>query len=83
MDAVIAVDTAVCHLAGSMGVPTILLLRYSADWKWGVNDTTPWYPSMRILRQPEPGDWPGLVARMRTLLTDTQHGLLPRILGCA
>ena len=58
LDAVIAVDTAVAHLAGAMGKPVFLLDRYDNCWRWlhGRADT-PWYPSMTIFRQPRPGDW--------------------------
>lgn len=58
MDMVITVDTATAHIAGSLGVPTLLMLPYSPDWRWGLTgDTTEWYPSMKIARQHRPGDW--------------------------
>jgi Tfp pilus assembly protein PilF len=62
MDLVITVDTALAHLAGAMGVPTFLLLHAFPDWRWllGRNDS-PWYPTMRIYRQPAPGDWNSVV----------------------
>lgn len=50
LDAVVAVDTAVAHLAGNAGVSTQLLLCAHEDWRWGLRDTTPWYPTMRIHR---------------------------------
>ena len=58
LDAVIAVDTSVAHLAGAMGKPVFLLDRYDNCWRWlhGRADT-PWYPTMTIFRQPRPGDW--------------------------
>jgi hypothetical protein len=61
LDCVISVDTAICHLAGSLGVPTLTLLRCAADAKWGHLDTTSLYPSMRLIRQRTPGDWLGVV----------------------
>jgi hypothetical protein len=62
MDLVITVDTAVAHLAGAMGIPTFLLLSSLPDWRWmmGRKDS-PWYPTMRLYRQPIPGDWDAVV----------------------
>jgi tetratricopeptide (TPR) repeat protein len=58
MDVVITVDTAMAHLSGALGKKTFLLLPYSPDWRWMLNrKSTPWYPSMDIIRQPRPGDW--------------------------
>jgi hypothetical protein len=56
MDVVVSVDTAVAHIAGAMGIPTILLLGKQHDWRWGIDDeTTYWYPKTRIMRLN--GDW--------------------------
>ena len=62
LDVVIAVDTAVAHLAGAMGKRLLLLLPYAADFRWlrGRSDS-PWYPSATLLRQPRFGDWDGVV----------------------
>ncbi|HEX2941293.1 MAG TPA: hypothetical protein VHO91_09615 [Rhodopila sp.] len=55
---VVTVDTMVAHLAGTLGRPTFLLLKHDADWRWMERRTdSPWYPSMRLFRQPEPGNW--------------------------
>jgi tetratricopeptide (TPR) repeat protein len=69
MNCVITVDTAVAHLAGTMGVKTFLLLSYCPDGRWGTsNDRTPWYPSMTLVRQSSRGDWASVVAKLSDLL---------------
>jgi hypothetical protein len=70
LDLVIAVDTAVAHLAGALQRPTWLLLPHSADFRWlQQRSDSPWYPgSMRLFRQPYPGDWPGLVKELHAAL---------------
>jgi tetratricopeptide (TPR) repeat protein len=74
LDAVIAVDTAVAHLAGAMGKPLFLLLPFAADFRWlrGRADS-PWYPSARLFRQPQFGDWDGTVERLRHELAQLDH----------
>ncbi len=58
MDLLITVDTAVAHLAGAMGIPTFLLLPFQPDFRWLLGrEDSPWYPSMRLYRQPAYGDW--------------------------
>ena len=62
LDLVITVDTMVAHLAGTLGRPTWLLLKHEADWRWMDGQTeSPWYPSMRLFRQPAPGGWGAVV----------------------
>ena len=66
LDLVISVDTAAAHLAGSVGVPTWLLLPHAPDHRWMLGRTdSPWYPSMRLYRQSERGAWDGVIARVR------------------
>ena len=62
LDLVIAADTSVSHLAGALGKPVWLLNRFDTCWRWLLErDDSPWYPTMRIFRQPEPGDWASVV----------------------
>ena len=62
LDAVIAVDTAVAHLVGAMGKPLFLLLPFAADFRWlRERADSPWYPSARLFRQPQFGDWNSVV----------------------
>ena len=69
LDLVISVDSAIAHLAGSLGKPTWLLLNYVPDWRWGLDgENTDWYPSMRVFRQQKPGDWPGLLKTVQEQL---------------
>jgi hypothetical protein len=57
-DLVISSDSGIAHLAGALGLTTWLLLDYAPDWRWGGRgDRTIWYPSMRLFRQEQLGDW--------------------------
>ena len=72
MDLVITVDTALAHLAGALGIPTFLLLHAFPDWRWFLaRQDSPWYPTMRIYRQPHPGDWESV---LRQVLSDLNLG---------
>lgn len=66
MDIMIAVDGAVAHLAGALGKETWVIAPVSPDWRWGTSgDTTPWYPSVRVLRAERRADWQGLLDQTR------------------
>jgi tetratricopeptide (TPR) repeat protein len=69
LDLVVAVDTAVAHLAGAMGKPVWILLPFSADFRWLIErDDSPWYPSARLFRQRRIGDWDDVIERVREAL---------------
>jgi len=68
-DLVITSDTYVAHLAGGMGKKTWLLLHQVPDWRWGLKgDKTFWYPSLRIFRQQEAGNWDEVIEHVRRAL---------------
>ncbi len=66
VDLLLTVDTAMAHLAGALGRPVWLMVAFSPDWRWmfGRRDS-PWYPSLRLFRQPFPGDWDTVIAHVR------------------
>jgi len=65
LDLVISVDSMPAHLAGALGVPVWTLLHVDADWRWMERrEDTPWYPTMRLLRQEHPGAWEPVIARV-------------------
>lgn len=69
LDLVITVDSAVAHLAGSMGKKTWILLPFSPDWRWQLErKDSPWYSTVRLFRQTQIGDWQEVLERMKIML---------------
>lgn len=69
LDLVISVDSAVAHLAGALGKPTWLLLPFAPDWRWQLErEDSPWYPTLRLFRQPRPNDWAAVILRLKDQL---------------
>jgi tetratricopeptide (TPR) repeat protein len=78
LDIVITTDTCIAHLAGAMGKPVWILLPHLADWRWmQERETTPWYPTARLLRQKTPGDWAAVVERVAGELEHSWRELRP------
>jgi hypothetical protein len=73
----VTIDTAIGHVAGALGVPVWVAVPFAADWRWlRHRDDTPWYPTMRLFRQPVTGDWDSVFAHItRALTEETQHQL--------
>jgi tetratricopeptide (TPR) repeat protein len=71
LDLVVTSDTSIAHLAGALGRPVWVALKYVPDWRWLLDrEDSPWYPSMRLFRQTKVGDWPGVVNQITSSLRD-------------
>lgn len=75
MDLVITIDTSVAHLAGAMGKPVWILLRHNSDWRWLLDRSdSPWYPTARLFRQREIGNWETVISQVRHALYGMING---------
>lgn len=71
LDLVVSSDTAIAHLAGALGRPVWLGLKWMPEWRWMLDrDDSPWYPTMRLFRQPARGDWEGVFEAMARALQE-------------
>ena len=65
LDLVVTSDTSIAHLAGALGRPTWVALKYVPEWRWLLDrEDSPWYPTMRLFRQTADGDWQSVFAKM-------------------
>lgn len=81
LDLVITVDTSIGHLTGAIGKPAWIMLSKASDWRWLIDRTdTPWYPSVRLFRQPRSGDWNPVIFEVSRALADylasTSQGII-------
>lgn len=75
MDLVITIDNSTAHLAAALGVPVWVMLPFASDWRWLEERVDcPWYPSMRLFRQPAPGEWQDVVRNVDHQLDDLELG---------
>jgi uncharacterized protein (TIGR03032 family) len=78
LDLIIGVDTSVVHVAGALGKPVWTLLCYNPDWRWLLERVdTPWYPTMRLFRQSQPGDWQDVIKQVQQRLSQLAGVKIP------
>lgn len=76
-DLVLSTDTAVVHVAGGLGRPTYVMLKKMADWRWLMERADcPWYPTMRLFRQPVEGDWASVITAVKDTLLEAKASSL-------
>ncbi len=82
LDLVITVDTAVAHLTGALGKPVWVLLPFVPDWRWlQKREDSPWYPTARLFRQPQRGDWVAVFDRVKRTLPEQVQRKHPTPIG--
>ncbi len=78
LDLVITIDTSISHLAAAIGTPVWIMIPEPPDWRWMIERAdTPWYPNMRLFRQPTVGDWDSVLALIRQELSDVIQAKKP------
>mgnify|MGYP001047487112 FL=1 len=71
LDLVITIDTVIAHLAGALGKPVWVMLNFDSDWRWLTDrEDSPWYPTMRLFRQPKIGDWGSVFVEVKQALIE-------------
>ena len=76
LDAIISVDTSICHLAGILEIPTFLLLSRASDWRWGnASFRTPWYNNMKLFKQVTLGEWG---EPLETMIREVENDVIPK-----
>jgi len=69
MDLVVTIDNSTAHMAAALGVQTWTMLPFAPDWRWLLaREDSPWYPTMRLFRQREPGQWKPVLEQLQTAL---------------
>ena len=69
LDLILTIDNSTAHMAGALGLPVCLLLPFAADWRWQAGRVeSPWYPTLRLFRQPRPGDWQSVLSAVIAVL---------------
>lgn len=70
LDAVVTIDSAPLHLGGALGVPVFAVIDHVSQWSWGTAEAQRWYDSVKLIRQPKPGDWQSVTERVVAHLRD-------------
>jgi len=77
LDLIITCDTAIAHLAGALGRETWVGLQFAPDWRWQLHRSdSPWYPTMRLFRQNDRGNWQSVFAAMEEALRSSSRSPL-------